>query len=245
MPRRLATTYPGRIAAARPSPAGPSITVAVAPMPLDPRGYPLPRRRLVCAVARVLRSQDSPSLRLTLAAAEASEVVNALYREPDLALASSASPPTPSRASAATPSPTTASWHSSSAPAEARNTAWQAASEAVVQMDVMPLGRYPLPRRHLVCAVARVLRSQDSPSSPLLDLADYLRSLRLTLTAAEVSEVVKALYREPDLALAFFRFAADSLPGFRCDAFSYNRILALLFRTRADPAEALRIGAEM
>ncbi|KAG8072877.1 hypothetical protein GUJ93_ZPchr0006g41489 [Zizania palustris] len=65
------------------------------------------------------------------------------------------------------------------------------------------------------------------------------------LTTAEASEVVKALYREPDLALAFFRLAADSLPGFRRDAFSYNRILALLFRTKADPAEALRLIEEM
>ncbi|KAF0934203.1 hypothetical protein E2562_023458 [Oryza meyeriana var. granulata] len=145
MPRRLATTYSGRIAAARPSPAGPSLTVTVAPAPpptpLDPRGYPLPRRQLVCAAARILRSQASPT--------------------------------------------------------------------------------------------------------PLLDLADYLRTLRITLTAAEASEVVKALYPDPPLALAFFRFAAVSLPGFRHDAFSYNRILALLFRTRADPAEALRLVADM
>ncbi|BAF08262.1 pentatricopeptide repeat-containing protein At1g51965, mitochondrial [Oryza sativa Japonica Group] len=145
MPRRLATTYSGRIAAARPSPAGPSLTVTVAPTPpptpLDPRGYPLPRRHLVCAAARILRSHASPS--------------------------------------------------------------------------------------------------------PLLDLADYLRGLRLTLTAAEASEVVKALYGDPPLALAFFRFAAASLPGFRHDAFSYNRILALLFRTRAGPSEALRLVADM
>uniref|UniRef100_A0A0D9VDZ3 Nudix hydrolase domain-containing protein n=1 Tax=Leersia perrieri TaxID=77586 RepID=A0A0D9VDZ3_9ORYZ len=103
---------------------------------------------------------------------------------------------------------------------------------------------YPLPRRHLVCAAARILRSGDSPS-PLLDLADYLRSHSLTLTAAEASEVVKSLSPDPPLALAFFRFAAESLPGFRHDAFSYNRVLALLFRTRAGPSEAMRLVAEM
>ncbi|GJN21062.1 hypothetical protein PR202_gb08509 [Eleusine coracana subsp. coracana] len=85
----------------------------------------------------------------------------------------------------------------------------------------------------------RILRSPASPS-PLLDLADYLSSHRLTLTADEASEVVKALSPDPALALAFFRFAGASLPGFRHDAFSYNRILALLFRNRADPSEAMR-----
>ncbi|KAK3154107.1 hypothetical protein QOZ80_2BG0186160 [Eleusine coracana subsp. coracana] len=140
MPRRLTTTYSGRIAAATPSPSGPSLTVTVnpaqSPTPVDPRGYPLPRRHLVCAAARILRSPASPS--------------------------------------------------------------------------------------------------------PLLDLADYLSSHRLTLTAGEASEVVKALSPDPALALAFFRFAGASLPGFRHDAFSYNRILALLFRNRADPSKAMR-----
>ncbi|KAM3227390.1 hypothetical protein ACQJBY_059280 [Aegilops geniculata] len=145
MPRRLGTTYSGRIAAATPSPSGPSITVTVSPTP----------------------------------------------------------PPTP--------------------------------------LD--PSG-YPLPRRHLICAAAGILRFPASPT-PLVDLADYLRDRRLTLTASEASEIVKALSPDPALALAFFRFAPASLPGFRHDAFSYNRILALLFRTRADPSEALRIVSEM
>ncbi|CAN6230920.1 unnamed protein product [Urochloa humidicola] len=145
MPRRLATTYAGRIAAATASPSGPSLTVTVSPKP----------------------------------------------------------PPT--------------------------------------QVD--PRGFTP-PRRHLVCAVARILRSPTSPS-PLLDLADYLGSLRLTLTADEASEVVKALGPDTALALGFFRFAATSIPGFRHDAFSYNRVLSLLLRTRADPAEAMRLVAEM
>jgi pentatricopeptide repeat protein len=147
MPRRVGTTYSGRIAAATPSPTGPSLTVTVSPTPpatpLDPRGHPLPRRHLVCAVARILRSPAAAS------------------------------------------------------------------------------------------------------PTPLADLADYLRGLRLTLTAAEASEVVKALSPDPALALAFFRFAPASLPGFRHDAFSYNRVLALLFRARADPGEALRLVAEM
>jgi pentatricopeptide repeat protein len=145
MPRRLTTTYSGRIAAATPSPAGPSLTVTVTSAqlttPLDTRGYPLPRRHLICAAARILRSPVSPS--------------------------------------------------------------------------------------------------------PLLDLADYLSTHRLALTAAEASEVVKALFPDPALALAFFRFAAASLPGFRHDAFSYNRILLLLFRNRADPSEATRLVDEM
>lgn len=145
MPRRLATTYSGRIAAATPSPSGPSLTVTVSPKPppaaVDPRGFSLPRRHLVCAVARILRSPASPS--------------------------------------------------------------------------------------------------------PLLDLSDYLGSHRLTLTTDEASEVIKALAPDTALALGFFRFAATSLPGFRHDAFSYNRILALLHRTRADPTEAVRLVAEM
>ena len=145
MPRRLTTTYAGRIAAATPSPSGPSLTVTIsptpAPTPLDTRGYSLPRRHLICAVARILRSPASPA--------------------------------------------------------------------------------------------------------PLLDLDDYLRSHRLTLTSAEASEVMKALAPDTSLALGFFRFAATSLPGFRHDAFSYNRILVLLFRNRADPAEAMRLVAEM
>ncbi|CAN6278021.1 unnamed protein product [Urochloa humidicola] len=113
--------------------------------------------------------------------------------------------------------------------------------EPPTQVD--PRGFTP-PRRHLVCAVARILRSPTSPS-PLLDLADYLGSLRLTLTSDEASEVVKALGPDTDLALGFFRFAATSIPGFRHDAFSYNRVLNLLHRTRADPAEAVRLVAEM
>ncbi|KAF8642495.1 hypothetical protein HU200_067170 [Digitaria exilis] len=146
MPRRLATTYSGRIAAATASPSGPSLTVTVSPTP----------------------------------------------------------PPTP---------------------IDARG--------------------FPLPRRHLVCAVARILRSPASPS-PLLDLADYLASLRVTLTTVEASEVIKALAPDTALALGFFRFAATSLPGFRHDAFSYNRILSLLFRSsRDDPAVAARLVAEM
>ena len=145
MPRRLATTYSGRIAAATPSPSGPSLTVTVSPAPL----------------------------------------------------------PTP-----------------------------------------VDTRGFPLPRRHLVCAVARILRSPSSPS-PLLDLADYLGSLRLTITADEASEVIKAVAPDTALALSFFRFAATSIPGFRHDAFSYNRILSLLLRSRADPAEALRLIAEM
>ncbi|GJM90651.1 hypothetical protein PR202_ga06952 [Eleusine coracana subsp. coracana] len=97
MPRRLTTTYSGRIAAATPSPSGPSLTVTVnpaqSPTPVDPRGYPLPRRHLVCAAVRILRSPASPSPlldladylsshRLTLTADEASEVVKGAIPRP-------------------------------------------------------------------------------------------------------------------------------------------------------------------
>ncbi|KAG8091491.1 hypothetical protein GUJ93_ZPchr0012g19769 [Zizania palustris] len=98
-------------------------------------------------------------------------------------------------------------------------------------------------RRALVPSTRRP--SPASPRPPPLPPPKIPRSTHLTAAEAEASEVVKALYREPGLALAFFRLAADSLPGFCRDAFSYNRILALLFRTKADPAEALRLVMEM
>ncbi|XP_058074105.1 pentatricopeptide repeat-containing protein At1g51965, mitochondrial [Magnolia sinica] len=91
---------------------------------------------------------------------------------------------------------------------------------------------YSLPRRDLICRVSKIL--QSSPSShiedPFLQLSEYLQTLTPTLTPSEVSEILKSL-RSPRRALEFFRFTADSLPGFRHDCFNYNRILTILARS--------------
>lgn len=116
-----------------------------------------------------------------------------------------------------------------------------------VEVDPPDLARdtrgYAIPRRDLVCRVARILSSTSPTSDPLLDLADYLQTLTLTLTPAEVSEVLKSI-RSPAKALEFFRFAA-SLSGFRHDCFTYNRILSILARSGADPDVVRGVVDEM
>ncbi|RRT76992.1 hypothetical protein BHM03_00039535 [Ensete ventricosum] len=97
---------------------------------------------------------------------------------------------------------------------------------------------HALPRRDLICRAAGILRSTSLFAAPLLDLADYLQTLTLTLTPAEVSEILKAI-RDPDRALEFFRFAA-SLPGFQHDCFTYNRILSILARSGAVDGDTVR-----
>ncbi|KAH0451032.1 hypothetical protein IEQ34_021724 [Dendrobium chrysotoxum] len=92
---------------------------------------------------------------------------------------------------------------------------------------------YPIPRRDLICHICNLLRNASSPSTdPLLDVADYLQTLTLTLTPSEVSEILKTL-RLPRKALEFFRFV-KTLPGYRHDCFAYNRILAILARSNAE-----------
>ncbi|XP_068647180.1 pentatricopeptide repeat-containing protein At1g51965, mitochondrial isoform X2 [Aristolochia californica] len=86
---------------------------------------------------------------------------------------------------------------------------------------------YALPRRDLICRVSRIIQTQSSTSDPLLELSDYLQTLTLTFTTYEVSEILKSL-RSPHKALLFFEFASTSIPGYRHDCFTYNRILTIL-----------------
>lgn len=106
-------------------------------------------------------------------------------------------------------------------------------------LDVDPRG-HPLPRRYLVCRVAQILRSQSPTSDPLLDLSDYLSTLSHPITPSEVGEVLKSL-QTPERALPFFRFAADSLPGYRHDCFAYNRILLILVNADAGAGAGGRV----
>ncbi|KAG6487154.1 hypothetical protein ZIOFF_055737 [Zingiber officinale] len=97
---------------------------------------------------------------------------------------------------------------------------------------------HPLPRRDLVCRAARILRSASPVADPLLDLTDYFQTLNIIPTTSEVSEILKSV-RGPDRALEFFRFAA-SLPGFRHDCFTYNRILSILGRAGEKYDQSIR-----
>ncbi|CAA0814676.1 Pentatricopeptide repeat-containing protein -mitochondrial [Striga hermonthica] len=92
---------------------------------------------------------------------------------------------------------------------------------------------YPLPRRELICRVARILQSESSSASspdPFLDLSELLQTLGVTPTPAEVSEILKSL-KSPTLALELFHFCSASVPNFRHDAFTYNRILLILSKS--------------
>lgn len=101
---------------------------------------------------------------------------------------------------------------------------------------------HPLPRRHLICRATAILRSPASPD-PLLDLADYLQSLTLILTAAEASEILKSL-PSPSQSLDFFRFCS-ALPGFKHDCFTYNRILSILSKSGAQIESIMKVVEEM
>ncbi|KAA8538587.1 hypothetical protein F0562_028219 [Nyssa sinensis] len=90
---------------------------------------------------------------------------------------------------------------------------------------------YALPRRDLICKVTRILQSPPSPSSdPFLDLSGYLQTLSVSLTPSEASEVLKSL-KSTRLALEFFRFCPSSIPKFRHNSFTYNRILLILSKS--------------
>ncbi|XP_020250254.1 pentatricopeptide repeat-containing protein At1g51965, mitochondrial [Asparagus officinalis] len=88
-----------------------------------------------------------------------------------------------------------------------------------------------------------ILRSPSSPD-PLLDLSDYLQTLTLTLTPSESSEILKTL-TSPHQALTFFHFCR-SLPGFKHDCFTYNRLLSILSKSnRVDSDHIMKIVEEM
>lgn len=91
---------------------------------------------------------------------------------------------------------------------------------------------YPLPRRDLICKATKILQSNSPTSDPFLDLAEYLQSLTLTLTPSEASEILKSL-NSPTLAHQFFHFCPLSIPKFRHDIFTYNRILLILFNSKS------------
>lgn len=95
----------------------------------------------------------------------------------------------------------------------------------IQQLD--PRG-YPLPRRDLVCKVVNILQSRSS--DPFIELSDYLETLTLTITPSEASEILKSLHSS-SLALQFFRFCPSSIPKFRHDCFTYNRILLILSKS--------------
>ncbi|PKA50080.1 Pentatricopeptide repeat-containing protein [Apostasia shenzhenica] len=120
--------------------------------------------------------------------------------------------------------------------------------EIVVELDPVDLcwnyRGHALLRRDLICRVANMLRSPASPTNdPFLDVADYLQTLTLILTPAEVSEILKAL-RCPRKALWFFRFV-KTLPGFRHDCCTYNRMLVILARCDSEQELIRRIVEEM
>lgn len=101
----------------------------------------------------------------------------------------------------------------------------------ITQMDVRG---YPLPRRDLICKVVHMLQppaSSSSPSDLFVDLSDYLETLNLTISPSEASEILKSL-KSTTLALNFFQFCGSDIPNFRHDAFTYNRILLILSKSR-------------
>ncbi|KAJ0964676.1 hypothetical protein J5N97_025814 [Dioscorea zingiberensis] len=102
---------------------------------------------------------------------------------------------------------------------------------------------YDLPRRDLICRVSKILLSSSPTSDPLLELSDYLETLKITLSSLEVSEILKSL-RSPSKALDFFRYVA-ALPGFRHDCFTYNRILSILSKSGAEMDLVQKIIDEM
>ncbi|XP_057977458.1 pentatricopeptide repeat-containing protein At1g51965, mitochondrial isoform X2 [Malania oleifera] len=90
---------------------------------------------------------------------------------------------------------------------------------------------YAVPRRDLICKATRILLQPPSATSdPCLDLADYFHTLSLSITPSEASEILKSL-NCPRKALEFFRFCPSHIPGFRHDAFSYNRLLLILSKS--------------
>ncbi|KAF3796640.1 Pentatricopeptide repeat-containing protein [Nymphaea thermarum] len=117
-----------------------------------------------------------------------------------------------------------------------------AAATAAAPRDVRG---YAYPRKDLVCRLAHLLRRRTSSSTDSLppDLLDYLQSLAVTPTPLEVSEALRAACPSPATALAFFRLAA-SLPGFRHDVSSYNRMINILGRS-GDAAGVASLVGEM
>ncbi|KAK9142006.1 hypothetical protein Syun_011406 [Stephania yunnanensis] len=89
---------------------------------------------------------------------------------------------------------------------------------------------YPLPRRDLICSITNLLRHPHHSQ----DLARHLQ----TLTPSEASLVLKNL-QSPLQSLRFFRLCSHSLPNFRHDSFSYNRILSILSKSSAPNSVAL------
>ncbi|GKD41758.1 pentatricopeptide repeat-containing protein, partial [Tanacetum coccineum] len=96
-----------------------------------------------------------------------------------------------------------------------------------IQLD--PKG-YPLPRRHLICKLVNILVSNNNLEYPLIHLNEYLQTQFISppLTVSEASEILKSLHLSPHIALQFFKFCPSSIPKFRHDCFTYNRILLIL-----------------
>ncbi|KAI3967704.1 hypothetical protein MKX01_039614 [Papaver californicum] len=107
----------------------------------------------------------------------------------------------------------------------------------IIQRDIRG---YPIPRHDLICKITKILQSSSpaiSPSSklitdPFLQVSDYLRTLNITLTPSEASEILKSL-KTPQKALEFFKFCSNEIPGFKHDCFTYNRILTFLSKSNS------------
>ncbi|KAK9068516.1 hypothetical protein SSX86_012630 [Deinandra increscens subsp. villosa] len=97
----------------------------------------------------------------------------------------------------------------------------------VPNLQILDPRGYPLVRRELVCKAVNIL---SKSSLPFIDLSDYLETLTLTLTVSEASEILKSLHSE-SIALQFFRFCQSSIPKFRHDCFTYNRMLLILSKS--------------
>ncbi|KAL8113770.1 pentatricopeptide repeat-containing protein At1g51965, mitochondrial [Apium graveolens] len=92
---------------------------------------------------------------------------------------------------------------------------------------------YALPRRDLICKSIRILQSRHPTSDPFLDLSEYFKTLNLTLTTSEASEILKSL-SSATLALQFFHFCPLTIPKFKHDVFTYNRILLILSKSSSE-----------
>ncbi|KAF5194602.1 Pentatricopeptide repeat-containing protein [Thalictrum thalictroides] len=105
---------------------------------------------------------------------------------------------------------------------------------------------YLLPRRDLICKITKIIQSSSPSIDPYLELSDYFETLTLNLTPSEVSEILKSI-QTPRKALEFFQFCSTSIPDFRHDCFTYNRILSILSKSSAPGALELvkRIVDEM
>ncbi|KAI7746085.1 hypothetical protein M8C21_024650 [Ambrosia artemisiifolia] len=102
---------------------------------------------------------------------------------------------------------------------------------------------HPLPRHHLICKLSNIL---STSADPFTHLSEYLQTLTILLTVPEASEILKSL-PSTSLSLQFFKYCSNSIPNFRHDCFTYNRILLILSKSgNSDRVESVnRVVDEM